>query len=193
MVYALRKQFVVADLSDPNARVHKALHEAVRYQRFRPVEALLLIGADPNYLKNGLESTVHLAVTVGRADILRMLVEHGAKVDQFRTTRPWTTPLQGAVKGGLVEIVRILVNAGADVNQINGHKRAILAEAVEAVLSATQIHVGTSIIEILIDGGADVNGGGEGQKALCLAETRNNRKAPEKIVVEFLKHRGASV
>lgn len=60
---------------------------------------------------------VHLAA-YGHADLLRLLIEHGAEVDAlgYEGNHGWAPPLVLACWEGTVETVRLLLEAGADPN-----------------------------------------------------------------------------
>ena len=59
-------------------------------------------------------SALHLAAHYGRPEIVRVLIDLGAKLDAVSDNRIGNTPLHAAVVGGSVEAVQLLVAAGAD-------------------------------------------------------------------------------
>ncbi len=75
--------------------------------------ALLDAGADANQPDPAGVPPLHEAALQGHADVIRVLVAHGAKLDQ---TEPETgsTPLYGAASMGRLEVVRVLLDLGAD-------------------------------------------------------------------------------
>lgn len=64
---------------------------------------------------------MHNAVEQDRLEIVRFLIEAGAKFDQ-PTQESGITPLHRAADYGLIESVRLLVNAGADLHSLGGIK-----------------------------------------------------------------------
>jgi len=66
--------------------------------------------------RNGF-TLMHNAVEQDRLEIVRFLIEAGAKFDQ-PTQESGITPLHRAADYGLIESVRLLVNAGADLHRV---------------------------------------------------------------------------
>lgn len=61
-------------------------------------------------------TALHLAAFFGKAEVARLLLEHGARVDVY-TRNPFANqPLHAAAAGRHIEVCRILLAAGADVN-----------------------------------------------------------------------------
>ncbi len=78
------------------------------------VEKLLKAGADPNTaLPSG--ETALMAATETTADVVKMLLAHGADVNK-KTIGGEQTALMGAVVKKRPEIIRVLIEHGADVN-----------------------------------------------------------------------------
>lgn len=71
------------------------------------------------------------AATMGRFDIVRVLVEHGADINH--TTKSNSTPIRGAAYDGHTEIVEYLTNKGADIHKANncGQSPLSIAAAME--------------------------------------------------------------
>lgn len=62
-------------------------------------------------------TSLHHACFKGHADIVKLLLEHGAVVDAATTNK--VTPLIRAIQSCRPECVKLLVEAGADVNAAN--------------------------------------------------------------------------
>jgi ankyrin repeat protein len=61
-------------------------------------------------------TALHLAAFFGKAEVARLLLEHGARVDVY-TRNPFANqPLHAAAAGRHIEVCRVLLAAGADVN-----------------------------------------------------------------------------
>ncbi|CAF4616810.1 unnamed protein product, partial [Rotaria sp. Silwood2] len=99
----------------------------------------------------------------GYADIVRLLLEHGAKVEE--TNENGHTPLMEAASGGHVEVARALLDHGAGVNTLsndskdkngNDSKQHKTDEMHTALMEACMDgHV--QVAKLLLDHGADVN------------------------------------
>ena len=83
------------------------------------VQELITQGTDVNithqfyYFVPGI-SLLHYAISQGHFDIVRVLVEAGADVNQFN--HYWETPLTSAVRTNNLEIVRYLLSKNCDVD-----------------------------------------------------------------------------
>ena len=92
------------------------LIKAVRSGKLSLVEATLAAGA-PVELDDGLGAPglpLGIACFMGHVDIVRKLIEHGAKVNLADNWEP-VSPLAMATRANRPEIVRLLVELGADV------------------------------------------------------------------------------
>ena len=82
------------------------------------VRTLIEAGADVNVRNHKGQSALHCAAKAGFADIVALLLQHGAEVDA--RDRLGGTPLAAALrstvkdKAKLLDVVRLIVNAGAD-------------------------------------------------------------------------------
>jgi len=98
----------------------RALHYAAWDGRVEIVEALLEKGANPNALDNDGFTPLNLAVLSGHLGCVRLLLDHGANIDQ-RTKRPngyhgrgGGTALRDAVINQYWEIIDLLIARGGD-------------------------------------------------------------------------------
>jgi ankyrin repeat protein len=102
-------------------------------------------GADVNYKGKGHFSPIVIAARNGHLDIVRYLVEHGARIDQRDNNRKKSALLAAAFKGHF-DCVQYLVEHGANLN-------------VQAVNGWTPLHdaayIGNfPIVKLLVDSGA---------------------------------------
>ncbi|KAK3611456.1 hypothetical protein CHS0354_032737 [Potamilus streckersoni] len=77
------------------------------------------------------ECPIHIAVTYGHADVLKILIKHQVDVNKpLSAGKNKLTPLMIAAQHGYLDIARILVQNGAVVEQRDKHKRTALIHAV---------------------------------------------------------------
>lgn len=120
---------VTAIASEEEAReeVITPLYRAAFYNDIDKVVSLIKRGADVNAknkarsqryrnieIPERLETPLFAAVDSGTAEMVRVLLDNGAKVNVYAPLRG--TPLNLAVGNGNPEIVRMLIDRGADVN-----------------------------------------------------------------------------
>lgn len=95
---------------------HRALALAAQLGHADVVAALLEAGEDPNRLNpegnHGHSTPLHQAALVGREAVVRLLVEHGARLD-IRDTLWNGTPLGWALHGGQPAMAEYLRSKGA--------------------------------------------------------------------------------
>lgn len=121
-----------------------ALHLLVLGESEEAVRSILQLGADVSSLCDFGESPLSLAATLGRANLVRILLEAGAPLSPNDQREP---TLHKAVRSGSIETVRLLVDAGADVNEQADFAEAPIHLAAEDDLVA--------IAELLIAHGAN--------------------------------------
>ena len=110
-----------------------------------------LISEHPEHVnaKGGKEVVLmHAAARYGHADILSLLLEHGADVDERDASQ---TPLHRALYFGKLEAVRFLLDRGADINARHDLDWTPLHFAVRGEVKDIQI------VRLLLEHGADVN------------------------------------
>ncbi|KAA3681374.1 ankyrin repeat domain-containing protein 17 [Paragonimus westermani] len=156
-----------------------ALTCAVSANALRIVEMLLKHGADPNFRGKKVECTPLMeAASVGYTDIVRLLLEYGAAVDQESSTR--NTALHYAATAGHLDCVRLLLqyNAPMEVQNETGH-----TPLMEATSNG---HI--DVARCLIEHGCDINTHSTEFKesALTLASYKGHAE-----MVRFLLEAGA--
>lgn len=149
-------QLLLAAGVSPNvtdSRGQTALKVAIDSKDAALVAALLDAGADPNDAGHVVvqgaelrESPVVAAVTAGDAEILRLLLAHGAKPDA--KTIYGENALMDAALAGREDLVRLLVEAKADVNVEDRTGVPVLWNAVQSRKPA--------VVKLLLDHGAVV-------------------------------------
>jgi cytohesin len=115
-----------------STRQDESLHDACANGDLHKVQEILQKDSDiPNRLDQRIgllsETPLHVAARKGHADILQLLLNHGASVnaeDDFGNT-----PLPRATSGGHDDIVQLLLNNGADVNAVDDNDVTPLHEA----------------------------------------------------------------
>jgi ankyrin repeat protein len=91
-----------------------ALHLIALGDRPDACRALVKLGADVDALCDACETPLSLAVSIGRADTVRTLLEAGASVRVVGQLEPL---LHKAVRSGNVVVVQAVLDAGCDVNE----------------------------------------------------------------------------
>jgi ankyrin repeat protein len=92
-------------------------------------------------------TALHLAAFFGKAEVARLLLEHGAAVDVY-TRNPFANqPLHAAAAGRHMEVCRVLLAAGADVNATQHGGYTPLHEAAQ--------HGDVEMSELFLSAGAD--------------------------------------
>jgi len=97
--------------------------DAVMRGKLGDVRRHLEAGVDPNEpVDNGTSNPIHFAVHAG-AEIVEILIRHGANVNVRSRRGEGKTALHLAAASGYVDVVTLLINAGANVNAIDncGH------------------------------------------------------------------------
>jgi hypothetical protein len=125
---------------------------AVFNDKYRAAKALLIAGANPNFVDSeGVTPFILAAEKYNNADYVRLLLEYGGNVNTTALASGHVvhTPLMAAVSSSL-ESVKILVEGGADINYYDGK---------EYLSAIGQICYGEHRIDILhyliIEKGAD--------------------------------------
>lgn len=149
------------------------LQAAVKEQLV-PEAKLLAKSADVNYLGDGARRRTPLqhAVEKGNMELIKMLLQHGARVDGPPARDGGATALQIAALQGYIGIARRLIDLGADVNEAPARFNGCTA------LQGAAEHGRIDMLQML-DEGALVVGDGEVQyeRAVELAERNGHNTA----------------
>lgn len=170
----------------------EALHLASGRGEVRIVEKLLILGADPQARFNG-SVPMHLATKFGHLEVVKLLRQYGARVDQ--QDRDGYTPLHLAADSVQVEMMAYLLKQGADPRASTPQRRTPL-HAVAANRSShgqdSQRHIAAA--RLLLAHGADINAAQKswfakhGTGPLTYAVFNENTR-----LVHFLLEQGADV
>jgi ankyrin repeat protein len=163
----------------PERDIDDQLIIAARKNDFKKVEELIQNGANVNAREKVVgegETALFNAAAAGHANIVKLLINHGGRVD-----RPpgKVTPLMMAAWAGHTDTVRVLLSAGADVNAKDNNGHAALTDAVR------KNH--TAVARLLIEQGADVNVRlPDGNTPLSWAQAKKNQE-----MIDLLTRAGA--
>lgn len=127
----------------------RALQNAVDAGHIALLEPLLEAGADAT------EISIGDAAANGHLDVLRVMLDRGARVERSGNENGYGTPLQWAVKGGHQAIVDLLLASGADVNAPAGARYPDDSGGTALQLAIAGGY--TTMARQLLGAGADVN------------------------------------
>lgn len=116
--------------------------DAVSRGNERAVRNFLILGYSANARDESGLPALFLAVRSGNADLVRLLVEYGAVVNEQSGGRG-TSPLMEAAGTGHITITRQLLEAGADPDIVSSYGQSA------AILAASEGHAGT--LRLLLD------------------------------------------
>ena len=137
------------------------LFHAILSSNASAVRDVLLMHEDvANASFPGQDSFLHLAASEGNAEIVALLIEFGANVNQASLGRLHCPPLCEAAESGHADVVRVLLSAGA---WVDGEDRTSITPL---MLAAREGH--DAVVELLLDSGADVNRLGYVQRFFAL-------------------------
>jgi len=122
------------------------LRYAITRENMELIKLLLDAGADPN-TSHGGEPLITTEAIEGKLDVIKLLVEHGAKVDAVNSQG--ATAMHCAAEKGFTEMITYLLDHGAALNSqlTAGHTGVLLA--------ASCGH--PDAVKLLIDRGADIS------------------------------------
>ncbi|KAJ5083544.1 hypothetical protein N7456_012971 [Penicillium angulare] len=161
---------IVVDLLNAGAAIsNDAFIAAIKLQDVSLVRKLISAGINLNTISDGVDwkyTPLQQAVKSNNIDLVKLILEAGAGVNEPPASVYGATALQLATKSGNMDLIKILLDAGADPNGkpagING------ADALQ--IAATKGFIG--IARQLLDQGATVhkpNFGDDNKSALVLA------------------------
>lgn len=187
---------LVAAGSDLNARNNlreAPLHVAAVANNNAVAGLLIAAGADINARDRNERTPLFFAVEKGRTEIVRLLVSKKADVNV--RDRNGFTPLIVAIRWGeqkteIREIAQLLIDGGADVNawKAGGGWGPAGSDGETAIQQAAEFGY-TSVVELLIRRGADVNREFKDGRTPLYWAAKNGHKE----IVEILIRSGANV
>jgi ankyrin repeat protein len=162
------------------------LHQAVAENNHAKVKELVDLGAPVTVNDESGWQPLQLAAKSGNAAITKMLLDHGAKVDECGSywdgdsTRYTERPLYLASVAGHTDVVKLLIAAGANIDKTQSDYRSPITEA------AMNGH--EAVVELLVKAGAKVNFEYTWESPLLQAVTIGNER-----IVKILIKVGANV
>ena len=111
------------------------------------IKRLLDCGVNPDRFKKGRETPLHFAASMGRPDVVELLIKY--KADVNARDGYGMTPLHIAAYYGYAQVAKLLLDNGADPNVIDNFGLAPLHRA----CSERRLEV----VKLLVEYGADVN------------------------------------
>jgi hypothetical protein len=179
-IHPLITSFKASDHVAPRQATTGDLLKAVNVDDIAQVKELLDGGLDVNGKNKAGWSALMIAASKGNMEMLSLLIEKGADVDE-KNTQQGQTPLIFAAHWGHADVLRLLIEQGADVNIQMDDGWTALIDSISMDKS--------DVAKILIESGADINvKSRDGWTALIAAAYKNNGE----IVSLLIKH-GADV
>lgn len=172
------------DMDVPNIRGYTPLHRACENDVSEVVKMLLShpVNADAERRTGEGETPLMVAARSGSYSAFKYLLDQGVDLDAVGGADQ-STALIMAAKRGYQDMVSTLLRAKAAVDRCDWYRRTALSWA-------SELEEGSTVVQTLLDNGADINmrGGLEGNTPLQFAAMRGSS-----IVVETLLCRGADV
>lgn len=113
----LKVELVVLNFCPPEPRDTQRIIAASRANASASLEKLLQRPMDPNLVDQHGLTALHNAAKYGNLQMVKLLLEAGAKKDAPDTGVQGRTPLHCAAENGHLDVVRLLVEAGANMDQ----------------------------------------------------------------------------
>jgi ankyrin repeat protein len=137
------------DVNAPQVDGATALHWAAQWQALDLARILLQAGADPGAANRVGATPLLLAAINGDAELLALLLDHGATVDAS-LTGTGDTALMLAARTGVPAAVALLLQRGAEVDA-----RETWGGATALMWAVAEGHA--AVVQLLLQAGADVN------------------------------------
>lgn len=157
-----------------------SLHTAIQQDDLGQVRQEIANGADVNKEDMFLGGPLLLAAILGNAQIVELLISHGASIET-EDVATGTAPLHAAASQGHLSVVKILIEHGANID-------AARTSDGETSLHAAAGGGNVEIVELLISLGADVNA----RSREYYAPIHSAAASDHFGVVELLRAHGAS-
>ncbi|RDH84503.1 MAG: hypothetical protein DIZ80_03215 [endosymbiont of Galathealinum brachiosum] len=156
------------------------LLRAVENDEVKKVKALLGKGANPNFITNGGQSLLYVAIDQGSEDISRLLIDHGANVNLLKDSESPLVLL--ALEMEMADdFIVLLIEKGSDVNGVN--------EDGDSLLHLASKNGNAKLTELLIDKGVAPDASGNNKyTALHYAVISDDKE-----VFKMLLEAGANV
>jgi hypothetical protein len=153
-----------------------ALISIAKEGRINVAKSLIANGANVNYSTHVFRTALMEAAREGHSNMLDILLENRADVN-MQSSLTGRTALMEAAREGYLTAVQLLIKAGADTNIKDIEGKTALIDAIgPSVQTAKKGSSAIEIVEVLIDGGADINYNRQGESALKLALILNRSK-----------------
>jgi ankyrin repeat protein len=159
-----------------------ALNQMVHRNDIESIRDYLESNPNINFKNNScLMRPLHTALTNGKLEIVDLLLEHGANIDDPSARSDSSSGLFNAVSNNNLDLMKFCIERGANINMINGYGRTPL---MEACFSKNNFN----IIKFLLDNGANINlANRDGENVLTYAVLSLDIK-----LVNFLLFSGAN-
>ena len=141
--------FGIATIGHPITPKANELHDAVRTQDHRAIEALIAAGVNVDESDFLLGSPLHLAISSGDLKVAALLIDHGADLEAGSEINGMR-PLHLAVQSGDMPMVGLLLDRGAYIEAHDGLQRTPL------LIAANEGHM--QVARLLLERGAAVDG-----------------------------------
>lgn len=153
-IHLYRHRVQIEKKRKSNRGVRSPLLWAAEHGLLGTAHASLIAGADPRWQKCDFQNSnaLHLASAKGHLPIVALLLSHTSKSDLESQTSQGITALQLAVYHGIEPVARYLIEQGADFRK---RYRGQLSQ--RTVLHVASSIGSTSIVQLLLDKGADIN------------------------------------
>lgn len=112
-------------------------------------QILINNGADINVKNSEGKTPLSIAIDNNNVDMVRLLLNHGAKINEITDRYTGRTEFFSAMRVGSISLVELLLQKGANINALDSNGMPPLASALW--------YKRKDIVELLINRGADVN------------------------------------